>query len=107
MVLDEKGALFIAVFFIAFGLGFGAAVGVGISWLAYRRRFTIALAMRAAGLGAGAMVLGILLSGWADARYPASWVRVAIARHGLVVSVALCCSAALLSGVRIRKQRPT
>ena len=105
MILTTKAALVLGLVFVAVELVIGSMVGLGVAALAYRGRFTKALRLRAALLGGVAFVSGMLLSGWADAQSPASWLRMAVARYGLAVSLVICCAAALLAGVRSERPR--
>jgi hypothetical protein len=78
----------------------GAGVGVAAAALAYRSRFSLGMAARAATLGGVAFVLAGFLVGWADSRSPPSWLRMGVARHGLAVALVSSSSVALLAGVR-------
>ena len=100
MIFTTKGLMPLALYFALMGLLIGAGIGVLASALAYRSRFSIGMAARAAALGGVTFVFAVILAGWADSYSPASWLRMGIARHGLAVALVSSTLASLLAGVK-------
>jgi hypothetical protein len=109
MFIPKDAAWQLALLFSAFGLMIGAVIGLVAAGIAYRSRFTGGIALRAAALGGFTFVFATILSGWAAAHSPASWLRMQIAKDGLAIALVSTCLMALLAGVKrqAKEKRPT
>ncbi len=110
MILSKDAALIFGLFFGVFELLIGGVIGWFAARFAYRSRFTKGLAVRAAVLGGITFVLATILGNWAGDQSPASWLRMHLAEHGLVVALGSSILIPLLAGIRwpaTKNQRPT
>jgi hypothetical protein len=107
----------LAAFMIALKLLMGAIVGLSVTAIAFRARFKGGLALRGALLGGVAFLFSSGVSGWADSRAyfyngqrldvtpdgESLWLRNRLAEHELALGVASSCGAALLAGLRLKR----
>jgi hypothetical protein len=109
----------LAVFLVAMKLLVGAAIGLLVAALAYRSRFRVGLAFRSALLGGIAFLFASGVAGWADSTVyfyngqrlditpdgQSLWLRNRIAEHEIAIAVVSSCGAALLAGLRLKRNR--
>lgn len=108
-----------AVFLIAMKFLMGAIIGLVVAGFAYRSRFRVGLVVRSALLGGVAFLFASGIAGWADSRVyfyngqrldvtpdgESLWLRNRIAEHEIALAVVSSCGAALLAGLRLRRNR--
>jgi len=66
MIFSTEGFAPLALYGVAVMLFMGAGIGVAVAALAYRSRFSLGMAARAAARGGVTFVLAGILVGWAD-----------------------------------------
>jgi hypothetical protein len=109
----------LAVLLIAMKFLMGAVIGVAVAALAYKSHFTVGLALRSALLGGVAFLFASGIARWADSRVyfyngqrldvtpdgERLWLRNRIAEHEIALAVVSSCCAALLVGLRSKRNR--
>ena len=97
----------------------GAVIGLAVAALASRSRFRVGLAVRSALLGGVAFLFASGIAGWADSRVyfyngqrldvtpngESLWLRNRIAEHEIALAVVSSCGAALVVGLRHKRNR--
>ena len=97
----------------------GAVIGLVVAAFAYWSRFRVGLAVRSALLGGVAFLFASGIARWADSTVyfyngqrldvtpdgESLWLRNRIAEHEIALAVVSSCGAALLAGLRLKRNR--